>query len=163
MIFYCAKCGSLTHFNQWKDRSAWSSDDANPTVPQLQVWCTNPTCGKTHVIIPDFLTPYKRYVAKEIESSIEQETRQDASDDTEAEESTKRRWRRQFAERLPEILNVLMRLLMIEHENMLSLLDCSCGLERLRKILSLFPERKAVTTLGRANIELYLSGLRQFF
>jgi len=79
----------------------------------------------THVIIPDFLNPYKRYVGVEIEASIEQPKKAETSTITEAEESTIRRWIRQFSERLPEILNVMVRLLMIEYENMLSLLDCS--------------------------------------
>jgi hypothetical protein len=159
MNFYCAKCSSLTHFNQWKERSAWSSGNATSKVFQLQVLCTNPACKKTHVIIPDFLNPYKRYIGAEIERSIEQVARQDTSDDTEAEESTKRRWRKQFEERLPEILNALIRLLIIEYKNMLSLLECSCGLKRLRKLLILFPERRAATTIGRANIELFLGGV----
>lgn len=161
MIFYCSKCGSLAHFNQWIKRSAWSSDSPISTIPQLQVLCTNPACKKTHVIIPDFLHPYKRYIGKEIESSIEQETA-DTSLDTQAEESTKKRWRRQFAKRLPEVLNTLIRLLIIEYENLLSLLECSGGLSRLRKILLLYPERESSTTMGRTNMELFLGGSRQF-
>jgi len=163
MTFYCATCGSLTHVNQWKVRSAWSSDDTISEVPQLQVLCTNPACKKTHVIIPNFLNPYKRYIGAEIENTIEQVTKQDAKSITEAEESTKRRWKKQFEQRLPEILKALIRLLMIEYENMLSLLDCSQGLNRLRKLLTLFPGRKAVTTMGRANKELFLGGLWLYF
>lgn len=163
MTFYCSECGSLTHFNQWKIRSTWSSGAEIVGIPQLQVLCTNPVCKKTHVIIPDFLNPYKRYVSAEIEASIEQVTKEDVSDITEAEESTKRRWNKQFAERLPEILNALIRLLIIEYENMLSLLECSGGFNRLRKLLVLFPGRKSATTLGRANMELFLGGMRLYF
>ena len=161
--FYCPKCGSLTHFHQWKSRSSWSSDSMIPEIPQLQVLCINPACKKTHVIIPDFLNPYKRYVGAEIEAAMDEKSRRDGNNITEAEESTLRRWIRQFSERLPEILRVLVRLLMIEHENMLSLLDCSQGLGRLRRILGLFPPGIYATSLGQANLELFYGGSRQYF
>lgn len=156
--FYCPVCGALTHFNQWKLRSSWSSDDITRGVPQLQVLCTNTDCKKTHVIIPDFLSPYKRYVGTEIEAAIEQVK----SVVTDAEESTVQRWKKQFTERLADILSALIRLLLIEYENMMSLLDCSQGLDRLRKILGLFHGRRASTTLGRTNIELFAGGSKLF-
>jgi len=157
--FHCPLCGALTHSNQWKLRSAWSSDDITRGIPQLQVLCTNHACKKTHVIIPDFLNPYKRYVGVEIEASIEQTS----LNVTNAEESTVRRWKKQFAERFPDILNLLIRLLMTEYANMISLLDCSLGLNRLRRILELFPGRTAATTLGRANMELFGGGYILYF
>ena len=163
MTFYCPKCGSLTHFNQWKTRSSWSSDSMISGVPQLQVLCTNDNCKRTHVIIPDFLSPYKRYVGAEIEAAIERSSSDDDFHVTEAEESTINRWISQFKERLPEILSILARLLIIEYENILSLLDCSHGLKRLRKMLALFPHRKAATTLGRGNLELFYGNSRIYF
>lgn len=163
MTFYCPVCGSLTHFNQWKNRSAWSSDSTISGVPQLQVLCTNVHCKRTHVIIPDFLNPYKRYVGAEIEAAIEKTSSGDDLHVTGAEESTINRWISQFKERLPEILSILARLLIIEYENILSLLDCSQGLKRLRKVLMLFSCRKAATTLGRANRELFLGGSLKYF
>jgi len=162
-VFYCPVCGALTHFNQWKVRSAWASDCMIAGIPQLQVLCTNPNCKKTHVIIPDFLNPYKRYVGAEIEATVEGIPFCDGSCITEAEESTIRRWTRQFAERLPEILNALSRLLIIEYENVLTLLDCSQGLNRIRKLLALFPCRKSSTTLGQTNRELFSGGLLLYF
>ena len=162
MTFYCPKCGSLTHFNQWKKRSSWSSDSMISQVPQLQVLCTNADCKRTHVIIPDFLNPYKRYVGAEIEKAIDNKAT-DGLNVTEAEESTINRWISQFKERLPQILSILARLLIIEYENILSLLDCSHGLKRLRKILMLFPYRKAATTLSMANLELFSGGYLKYF
>ena len=124
----------------------------------MQVLCTNPDCKKTHVVIPDFLNPYKRYVGAEIEASIEQAS----TVVTDAEESTVRRWKRQFAERLPHILDELIRLLVTEYGNMMSLLDYSQGLDRLRNILGLFPGRRAATTPGRTNLELFSGGSRLY-
>lgn len=157
--FYCPVCGSLSHFNQWKLRSAWSSDVISRKIPQLQVLCTNRDCKKTHVIIPDFLNPYKRYVGAEIEAAIEPEN----PVVTNAEESTIQRWKRQFSQRLPHILNILIRLLVTEYANMISLLDSSSGLHRLRRILNLFPDRTAATTFGRANAELFGGGSILYF
>lgn len=157
--FYCPICGTLTHFNQWKLRSAWSSDDITRGIPQLQVLCTNPDCEKTHVVIPDFLNPYKRYVGAEIEASIDSEP----DSVTYAEESTVRRWRKQFSERLPHILNALIRLLVTEYGNMISLLDCSQGMKRLRRVLELFQTEKYTTMLGRANLELFSGGSSMYF
>jgi hypothetical protein len=162
-LFYCPDCGSITHFNQWKTRSAWSNEADNGEIRQLQVLCTNPECKKTHVIIPDFLNPHKRYVGAEIEAAIESEFTGSSPSETQAEDSTKRRWIKQFAERLPEILNALMRLLMIEYQNMMSLLKCCVDLRRLRELLMLFPEREQATTLGRANLELFWGSMPLYF
>lgn len=160
--FYCPDCNSMTHHNQWLGRSAWSGDDKDAEIPQLQVLCKNKNCRKTHVVIPDFLNPYKRYVGAEIEECIAQETA-DSLVTTEAEESTIRRWRRQFAKRLPHILTALIRLLMGEYENMVSLLRCSDGFNRLKELMGHFPARTASTVLGHANLELYAGASRQYF
>jgi hypothetical protein len=163
-ILYCSICGSLTHFHQWKKRNAWSSDSAIRKILQLQVICTNASCKATHVIIPDFLCPYKRYVGAEIEAAIEPaNSKREASNITGAEESTIRRWKNQFVRRLSERLNILARLLMNEYEKMISLLDNSQGLNRVRQLLQLFPEKKAATTLGRANLELFWSSSGLYF
>jgi hypothetical protein len=122
--------------------------------------CTNEACKATHVIIPDFLNPYKRYVGSEIESSIDKTVSQPLTD---AEESTIRRWNRQFTERLPKIISVLVALLIIEYENMLSLLDCIHGLSRLRRILALFPYRNHSTVLGLANLKLFYGNSLIYF
>ncbi|MEL7564964.1 MAG: DUF6431 domain-containing protein [Dehalobacterium sp.] len=167
--FYCPVCGSLTHFHQWKTRSSWSSDSGIRQIEQLRVKCTNPTCEKTHVIIPDFLQPLKRYVSAEIEfciasaEKVETDPEADNLSITAAEDSTIKRWIVQFAKRLPEILNTLIRLLMIEYEKMMSLLDCSQGYSRLGRLIKGFPSREAATTLGRANLELFLGGSGLYF
>jgi hypothetical protein len=163
MTLYCSICGSLTHFHQWKKRNAWSSDSEITEIPQLQVICTNDSCKATHVIIPDFLCPYKRYVNAEIEAAIQPACGEGVTANTEAEESTIRRWKNQFARRLPERLQVLARLLVNEYEKMISLLDNSQGLNRVRQLMQLFPERKAATTLGRANLELFWSSSGLYF
>lgn len=163
ITFYCPDCSSMAHHNQWLGRSAWSSDGGDAEIPQLQVLCTNKGCRKTHVIIPDFLNPYKRYVGAEIEECIIAQEATDNTVTTGAEESTIRRWRKQFAERLPHILTALIKLLMIEYENMVSLLKCSGEFNRLRELMGHFPARAASTLLGQANLELYAGASRQYF
>ena len=108
------------------------------------------------MIIPDFLYPYKRYIGAEIEAAIEPASNEKViANITEAEESTIRRWKKQFAGRLAERLRVLERLLVNEYEKMISLLDNSQGLDRVRRLMQLFPEKEAAATLGRANLELF--------
>lgn len=161
---YCSKCGKLTHFHQWKKRNAWSSDSPITEIPQLQVICTNASCKATHVIIPDFLCPYKRYVGAEIEAAIESRCGEaKTANGTAAEESTIRRWRNQFARRLEERLQVLARVLMNEYEKMVSLLSNWQGLDRVRRLLQLFPKKEAATTLGRANLELFWNSSGLYF
>jgi hypothetical protein len=164
MVFFCSQCGSRTHFHSWKRRSAWSSDSEGTTILQLQVICTNPDCKKTHVVIPDFLCPYKRYVGAEIEAAVAAQNSKEATNsNTAAEESTIRRWRKQFAMRLKERLNTLERTLLKEYTQMVSLLNNSQGIERVRKLMQLFPKRPAANLLGRANIELIWSGSGLYF
>ena len=164
MNFFCCECGSLTHFHNWKQRSAWSSDSRITQIPQLQVICTNPNCRKTHVIIPDFLCPYKRYVGAEIEANVSEESGKEATNiNTAAEESTIRRWKDQFAKRIPERLKELEKVLLKEYRQMISLLDNTRGIRRIRQLLRLFPRREAATILGRANLELFWSGSRLYF
>jgi hypothetical protein len=161
---YCSTCGSVTHFHQWKKRNAWSSDSPITKIPQLQVICTNASCKATHVIIPDFLCPYKRYVGAEIEAAIEPKCgEEETAKITAAEESTIRRWKNQFARRLEERLQVLVRVLMNEYEKMLSLLDNWQEIDRLRRVMQLFPGREAATTLGRANLELFWNSSGLYF
>jgi hypothetical protein len=166
---YCSTCGSLTHFHQWKKRNAWSSDSAITKIPQLQVICTNSSCKATHVIIPDFLYPYKRYVGAEIEAAIESRSgKMETANLTEAEESTIRRWKNQFARRLEERLQVLTRVLVNEYKKMISLLDNSRtharqGVNRVRRLMQLFPEKEAASTLGRANLELFWNSSGLYF
>ena len=115
-------------------------------------------------IIPDFLCPYKRYVGAEIEAAIEPRSGEvETANITEAEESTIRRWKNQFVRRLEERLQVLARVLMNEYEKMMSLLDNWQGLDRVRRLMQLFPGKEAATTLGRANLELFWNSSGLYF
>jgi hypothetical protein len=163
-IIYCCICNSLTHFHQWKMRNAWSSESVIKKIPILQVICTNASCKATHVIVPDFLFPYKRYIGAEIEAAIEPASgKKVLANITAAEESTIRRWKKQFAGRLAERLRVLERLLVNEYGKMISLLDKSQGLDRVGRLMQLFPEKEAGAILGRANLELFWSSSGLYF
>jgi hypothetical protein len=92
-----------------------------------------------------------------------QNSKEATNSNTAAEESTIRRWRKQFAMRLKERLNTLERTLLKEYTQMVSLLNNSQGLERVCKLIQLFPKRPATNLLGRANIELFWSGSGLYF
>jgi hypothetical protein len=55
------------------------------------------------------------------------------------------------------------RTLLKEYAQMVSLLNNSQGIERVRKLVQLFPKRPAANLLGRANIELFWSGSGLYF
>ena len=164
MEFFCPKCASKTHAHQWKERSAWSSDSLVPKISQLRVLCQNKECGSTHVILPDFLNPYKRYVGVEIESSIEQ--KQEKSDAlapaTDADESTICRWNAQFLKRFEKIVQILIRIL-IGMEVMPNLMEQGKGFGRLKNILKLFPQMFCTTHIGHSNMLLYSNGSLEYF
>jgi Domain of unknown function (DUF6431) len=164
MEFFCPKCGSKTHAHQWKERCAWSSDSLVPKIMQLRVLCQNKECRSTHVILPDFLNPYKRYVGLEIEASIEY--RQEKSDEvapaTDADESTIYRWNAQFLKRFEKIIQILIRLL-IGMEIMPNLMQQEKGFERLKKILNRFPQIAFTTHLGQTNMLMYANGSLEYF
>lgn len=52
---------------------------------------------------------------------------------------------------------------MNEYEKMVSLLDNLQGLDRVRRLMQLFPGREAATTLGRANLELFWNSSGLYF
>jgi hypothetical protein len=57
--------------------------------------CTK--CGKKHQVLPDFLVPYKRHCAKNIEKAIDAKTIKTATNSQACEESTLRRFRSWFS------------------------------------------------------------------
>jgi hypothetical protein len=92
-----------------------------------------------------------------------QNSKKAVNTNTAAEESTIRRWRKQFAMRFKERLNVLERTLLKEYTQMVSLLDNSQGLGRIRNLLQIFPKRPASTLMGQANLELFRSSSGLYF
>lgn len=164
MEFFCPKCGSKTHAHQWKERSAWSSDSLVPKITQLRVKCPNKACKRTHVILPDFLNPYKRYVGAEIEASIEhiQDKIDAPAPSTDADESTIYRWNAQFLKRFEKILQILLRIL-IGIDIMPNLMEYGKGFQRLKKIINLFPQIAFTTHIGRSNMILYANGSLEYF
>lgn len=164
MKFFCPKCGSITHFHQWKERSAWSCDSLVPRINQLQVLCQNKECNRTHVVLPDFLNPYKRYVGAEIEAAVEQKQDDPSgiAPSTDADESTINRWNAQYLKRVDIIIQVLLRML-IGMGIMENLVEQVEGYKRLKKILTLFPKREYATYMGYSNTKMYEHGSLEYF
>ena len=52
----CPSCGGKTHWHAWYVRTIKGESER---IRILRVRCSQ--CGKTHAVIPDFLSPYKRY------------------------------------------------------------------------------------------------------
>ena len=56
----CPRCGAgALRRHDSRSRGVWDGSDDQPIIPMLRVRC--PGCRATHTILPDFLTPYRRY------------------------------------------------------------------------------------------------------
>lgn len=163
-LFQCPVCGSLTHINQINPRSCWTEEEQQK-IPQLQVKCTNINCCKTHSVIPDFLSPYKRYLNIVIESELNANSGIETNSTVYvscAEESTARRWIKQFKARYALVKAYLFRLVFERYQAVLNILENHSPYEELKTLMN-YSGSLSTGVLGKANTELFSSEKRQFF
>jgi len=55
----CPHCHGRCRRQQTRDRAAWDDGDHAQRLLVLRLRC--PACGRTQTVLPDFLTPYRRY------------------------------------------------------------------------------------------------------
>ena len=56
----CPRCGAgVLRRHDTRPRGVWDGSDDPPIIPVMRVRC--PGCRATHTVLPDFLTPYRRY------------------------------------------------------------------------------------------------------
>lgn len=65
--FFCPVCQGKTRRHEWKDRSVYE-DGLKEVIKLLRIKCKG--CGVTHVVLPDFLSPYRRYSMPTIEKAV---------------------------------------------------------------------------------------------
>ena len=59
-ILACPRCGACAlRRHDSRPRGVWDGSDDPPVIPVMRVCC--PGCRATHTVLPDFLTPYRRY------------------------------------------------------------------------------------------------------
>jgi hypothetical protein len=159
----CTVCGSKTHRHGGYWRNAWCTENTKKEKLWIvRVRCANEGCGTTHALIPDFLIPFKKYVASEVEEAVMEQLigPKMATLETEAEESTIRRWWRQYKERTAKAANELEALLMKEHSKMVSLLKADMvGVKRLKILIERFPQILSTCVFGAANQWMNAAGL----
>lgn len=67
LVLRCPYCSSRTHWHCWYERFVKGEE---LPLPILRVKCCG--CGKTHAVLPDFLSPYKHYRQTVHEKVLEQ-------------------------------------------------------------------------------------------
>ena len=55
----CPRCQCAYRQHQTRARAAWEDGDHGQRLLVLRIRC--PSCGATQTVLPDFLTPYRRY------------------------------------------------------------------------------------------------------
>jgi len=163
LLITCTVCGSKTHRHGGYWRNAWCTENTRKEKLWIvRVKCANEGCGTTHALIPDFLIPFKKYVACEVEEAVMEqlESHKIATLDTEADESTIHRWWRQYKKRTTKVANELESLLMKEYSKMVSLLKADMvGVKRLKILIESFPQILNTCVFGASNQWLNAAGL----
>jgi hypothetical protein len=90
----CPHCHGLYRRHQTRERAAWDDCDHAQRLLVLRVRC--PVCDRTATVLPDFLTPYRRYRSPVREAVV---TGEDPAPPCDAR--TARRWQVAFASALP--------------------------------------------------------------
>ena len=156
MIIRCPNCGGSTTYHDSYDRHVH--------IGQIVEWLTFcrvkcVKCGKTHAIIPDFVSPRKHYSACDIELALNdtEEGTPVEQVETEASISTLRRWRNEFIVRAEQAVGALRGLLYLLYEKTINEFELA-GLKRfakLEKLLEKFPPiHSSGLIIGTTNIWL---------
>lgn len=65
--FFCPVCQGKTQKHEWKDRFVYENG-FKEAIKLLRIKCKE--CRATHVVLPDFLSPYRRYSMPTIEKAV---------------------------------------------------------------------------------------------
>lgn len=93
----CPHCHSRCRRHQTRERAAWEDGDHAQRMLVLRIRC--PGGGVTHTVLPDFLTPYRRYLTPVREAVITGTEPAPACD-----ARTARRWSRAFRARVTDAI-----------------------------------------------------------
>ena len=163
----CSECGGKLVVNSYYQRYVIESDGFRQKIKIMQTRCVEKTCGKTHAILPHFVTPYKRYSTVVIESAILsfKESGGLKNSDCPAEDKTIRGWTKQF-ELHGEIAVIQLQNILYDYfckrVSMIKLIALNL-IQRLKVLVTEFEELKSVkcgSLIGSINIILsrYSSG-----
>lgn len=113
--------------------------------------CRCPNCNTYPSLIPDFLMPYKHYIAEVIEATLSE----DAGNLSvcPADDSTIRRWSKQFQERGARAIGWLFAILLDVYERHMGTLEMrnKSLMYQLERLLWEFPTRQSGTVISRVN------------
>lgn len=103
----CPHCHGLYRRHQTRDRAAWDDCDHAQRLLVLRVRCS--VCDRTQTVLPDFLTPYRRYRTPVREAVVTGEEAAKPCD-----ERTVRRWQCAFATAVPLAVHAVTSWLLTE-------------------------------------------------
>lgn len=108
-----------------KKRHVIHSDGIRKTYRLRRLKCKS--CRKTHVELPDFITPNKHHSCAVVEAELD-----GTGNDCPADDSTIRLWRKQFARNLRQIEGALRSLWSTEYRRYYPLLSADSLLEAIK-------------------------------
>ena len=157
-ILLCPLCqdNALVMHGSYQRRLRW--DENSEWFPIVRVRCTR--CGKTHAILPDFISPYRHIAAKHIAEATATvlegiSTVETAEGPQEA--STTRRWVQRFQQDFNNISGMLQSILIQTMKNYLPLSELSTIWQEFCFILNAFPRTVHTSHIGQANLWLLIS------
>jgi len=137
----CPDCGKPTVLFGFSRLRKLIVDGMIQRIELRRVRCKN--CGKTHVVLPDFVCPYKQYSAFDIELAIHDLDSGLTAEqiDCMAAPSTIRRWYKAFTANAAAVTGALQSLLQVHFNQAISelQLEGKRHWERLSLVVEQFP------------------------
>lgn len=109
LTLICPICGEYCHYHGWYSRKVRTDDDV-VYIKIARVRCKN--CKKTHIVLPDFLSPHKHYTQQTreitLQACLEEDVPVEDATNGNRAVATTRRWLREFRAKFTELVGALM-------------------------------------------------------
>jgi hypothetical protein len=154
----CPRCRRTYRWHQVRDRAAWTDCEHAERIPVLRIRC--PTCRATRTLLPDFLTPRRRYQNAPREAVLAAET---PATHAPCDTRTARRWLQAFAAAITDgigtLIGTVLQPLGVGRQDPAVLALEAPSLASLRQVRALAPACDASSLLGWANQRLTTAGV----
>ena len=154
----CPCCQRTYHRHQVRDRAAWADCEHDERIPVLRIRC--PTCRATRTLLPDFLSPHRRYRNAPREAVLAAAT---PATHAPCDTRTARRWLQAFAAAITDgigtLIGTVLQPLGVGRQDPAVLALEAPSLASLRQVRALAPACDASSLLGWANQRLTTAGV----
>lgn len=127
----CPRCHGACRRHQTRTRAAWDDCEHAQRILVLRIRC--PACGTTQTVIPDFLTPYRRYLTPVREAVVTGAESAPPCDDR-----TARRWVAAFRARvtaaIAQVTALVLAALAVSRQEQAFLRGAPRGADGLRHV-----------------------------